>query len=58
MASMLQPQHPFDPGDDLMAGRPRGLVHVDESETKMLIERPLRRWTAEGWVSFFFKLDQ
>jgi len=58
MASMLQPQHPFDPGDDFVAGRSRGLVHVDESETKMLIEWP-RRWrTAEGWVGFFFKLDQ
>jgi hypothetical protein len=41
-----------------MAGGSRGLVHVDESETKMLIERPLRWWIAEGWVSFFFKLDQ
>ena len=58
MASMLQTQHPFDPSHDLVAGRPRGLVHIDESEAKMLIERPLRWGTAEGRVRFLFKLDQ
>jgi len=58
MASMLQPQHSFDPSYNLMAGRPGGLVQVDESKTKMLIERPLRRRTAKGWVGFLFKLDQ
>jgi hypothetical protein len=58
MASMLQPQHPFDPSHNFVAGRPRGLVHVDQSETKVLIERPLRWRTAEGWVRFPFKLDQ
>jgi len=58
MASMLQTQHPFDPSHNFVAGRPRGLVHIDESETKMLIERPLRWRTAEGRVGFLFKLDQ
>jgi hypothetical protein len=58
MASMLQTQHSFDPSHDFVAGRPRGLVHVDESKTKMLIERPLRWLTAEGRVRFLFKLDQ
>jgi len=58
MASMLQMQHPFDPSHNFMAGRPRGLVHIDESKTKMLIERPLRWRTAEGRVRLFFKLDQ
>jgi hypothetical protein len=58
MASVLQIQHPFDPCNDLVAGRTGGLVYVDESKTKMLIERPLRRRTAQGWVGFFFKLDQ
>jgi hypothetical protein len=58
MASMLQTQHPFDPSHNFVAGRPRGLVHIDESKTKMLIERPLRWRTAEGRVRFLFKLDQ
>jgi hypothetical protein len=58
MASMLQTQHPFDPSHNFVAGRPRGLVHIDESKTKVLIERPLRWRTAEGWVRFLFKLDQ
>ena len=58
MASMLQTQHPLDPSHNLVTGRTRGLVHVDQSETKMLIERPLRRRTAQGRVGFFFKLDQ
>jgi len=55
---MLQPQHSFDPSYNLVAGRPGGLVQVDESKTKMLIERPLRRRTSQGWVGFLFKLDQ
>lgn len=58
MASMLQTQHPFDPSHNFVAGRPRGLVYVDESKTQMLIERPLRRKTAQGRVRFLFKLDQ
>ncbi|HWY28292.1 MAG TPA: hypothetical protein VNW25_03425 [Candidatus Sulfotelmatobacter sp.] len=58
MASMLQSQHPFDPGHNFVAGRPRGLVHIDESKTKMLIERSLRWRTAESRVRFLFKLDQ
>ena len=58
MASMLQTQHPFDPSHNFVARRPRRLVQIDESKTKMLIERPLRRWTAERRVSFLFKLDQ
>jgi len=58
MAGMLQPQHSFDPSYNLVAGRPGGLVQVDESKTKMLIERPLRWRTSQGWVGFLFKLDQ
>lgn len=58
MASMLQTQHPFDPSHNFVAGRPGGLVHIDESKTKMLIERSLRWRTAEGRVRFLFKLDQ
>jgi len=58
MASVLKLQHSFDPSYNLMAGWPGGLVQVDESKTKMLIERPLRRRTSQGWVGFLFKLDQ
>src|SRR5437762_3151044 len=55
MASMLHPQHSFDPSHNFVAGRPGGLVQVDQSETKMLIERPLRRWTAQGGIGFLVR---
>ena len=52
MACVLQVKKTFDPGDNLVAGGARRLVQVDQAKPDVLINRPLVRRTAKGWVSF------